>query len=237
MSSDLERKASELGAEITSSTTSTLNELKPLLRGWLHALATVIAVPLTIGLVARTMHDTPRMIAMLVYGIGMVQLYAVSALYHIGSWRGRWLRFIRNLDHANIFVMIAGTYTPLCVALLTGWLRLTALLTVWIAALTGILLTVLFTGQYRRVRTTLYVGMAVIPSVLTWEIVRALPLGATALLITGGLLYMLGALVYTAKRPNPLPRVFGFHEIFHVLVVGAGAAFAAAIWVWVVPYS
>src|SRR4051794_33996539 len=108
---------------------------KPLLRGWFHAIAAVGAVALTIVLAIITFGDLPRFIAMVVFGLSMVALYSVSAIYHMGSWEGRPRRVLRALDHSNIFLVIAGTYTPICVIVLSGWVRASLLAVIWILAL------------------------------------------------------------------------------------------------------
>lgn len=216
---------------------STRVELKPLLRGWIHAVATVAAIPLLIGLVARTAHDPARMVSMLVYGLGTIQLYAVSAVYHLGSWRGRWRARLRALDHANIFLMIAATYTPIGFTVLSGPLRVAVLLLIWALALTGMALTVSLLRRSRWLQTALYTGMGSIGVLLVGDLLNVLPLPAVGLIVAGGVLYISGAVVYALRWPDPIPHVFGFHEIFHVLVFGAGAAFATTIWVWVVPFS
>jgi hemolysin III len=209
---------------------------KPLLRGWLHAGAAVVSVLFTGVLVVRTWDDPPRMISMLVFGLSMVLLYGVSAVYHIGDWPPRTHRVLRALDHANIFVLIAGTYTALCFNVLGGWVRPVILSGVWAVAGAGTLLAIFRPGLSRGLGTIFYistgwVAVAALPALL--EALPGLPLW---LLAFGGLLYTLGALIYTLKRPNPFPRYFGFHEIFHLFVIAGSAVMAAVVWVWAIPY-
>lgn len=212
-------------------------ELKPLLRGWLHAGAAIAALPLTIALCWSCLHDTPRMYTLLIFGISMILLYAVSALYHIGRWRGRWYRFFQVFDHANIFVFIAATYTPFYYTLLGGWQRTVLLGAVWVMAATGVMLTVFKPRLPRPFKTSLYIlmgwcGLLALPTVLS-----LLPMSAVGLLILGGILYTIGGVIFALRWPDPFPRVFGFHEIFHLLVVAAGVVYILAIWFWVVPFS
>ncbi|HET9494677.1 MAG TPA: hemolysin III family protein, partial [Chloroflexia bacterium] len=115
---------------------------KPLLRGWSHALAAVASVVFTIVLAFVSAYDPPRMVSMIVFGASMVVLYTVSAVYHIGRWTPRVHRVLRSLDHANIFLLIAGTYTPICFNLLDGWFRVFMLATVWALAVAGMGLSV-----------------------------------------------------------------------------------------------
>lgn len=209
-------------------------EMKPLLRGWFHAAASVGALLVTIALLVKTYGNTASFIAALVFGLSMVVLYTVSSIYHLGTWQGRRERVLRAFDHANIFLLIAGTYTPICVNVLTGGLRVTMLVLIWGLAALGIG-SVLFTMHLPRwIMTGLYIGMGWVALIAMPEIVRQLPLPATLLLGAGGLLYTIGGVIYALRRPNPLPRIFGFHEIFHLFVIAGSSAFVAAIWVWVV---
>jgi hemolysin III len=211
-------------------------EMKPLLRGWFHAFAAVAAVAVTVYFLWQTRGDALRFVSLLIFGLTMVALYAVSAVYHIGSWRGRWRTFWRSLDHANIFLVIAGTYTPLCVNVLSGWVRSTVLGLIWTLALAGAAVSVFTLRLPRWAYTALYIGMGWVAVISLPQLVRLLPWPALALLFAGGILYTIGALVYGFKWPNPAPRVFGFHEIFHLFVIAGSAAFVATIWIFVVPF-
>src|SRR4029077_11394447 len=109
-------------------TNPTPQKVKPLLRGWSHALAAVASVFLTVLLCWLSRKDIPRMISILIFGLSMIELYAMSAVYHIITWGSAKRRVLRAIDHANIFVLIAGTYTPLCFNILTGWVRVSILI-------------------------------------------------------------------------------------------------------------
>ena len=209
---------------------------KPALRGWSHALALVGSVAATAALALRTREDAPRLLSMLVYGLSMIDLFAVSALYHLGRWEGRRRAIVRALDHANIFILIAGTYTPICVNVLSGWLRPTVLALIWALAIIGVAASVLTPSMPRRATVALYLGMGWAALIPAPRLAQALPGPAVALLLGGGLLYTAGAVVYARKWPDPAPRIFGFHEVFHLLVIAGSAAFLAAVWFWVLPF-
>ena len=210
--------------------------IKPLLRGWFHAVAAVGAVVLTIVLCWLSRGDTPRLISMLILGLSMIELYTVSATYHIGRWPERTRRVLRSLDHANIFVLIAGTYTPLCFNILDGWLRITILSIIWFLAVLGVAFSVLTLRLPRWVGASLYIGMGWVVVLALPAFLAVLPWIAVGTLVLGGVLYTIGAIVYARRWPNPFPRILGFHEIFHLFVIMGSVAFAACIWIWALPF-
>jgi hemolysin III len=211
-------------------------EGKPLLRGWIHAIAAVGAVITTVALCYRSYGDTPRMISMLVYGLSTIALYGGSAVYHIGRWKGAWHRWLRAVDHTNIHLHIAGTYTPLCFNLLSGWLRVGLLASIWTLALLGILRVVFRPPMPRWSATLLYMAMGWLAVPALPIFITAVPLGVLEGLFVSGLLFSLGAVVYARRRPDPFPRVFGYHELFHLLVVGGGLIVFGIIWTWALTY-
>lgn len=209
---------------------------KPLLRGWSHAIAVVAAVAATVALSWASRDDLPRLLSLLAYGLSLSALFATSALYHIGTWPGRWRTTLRAIDHANIFFVIAGTYTPICVNVLSGPLRVFMLATIWIVAAAGSIASVGTLRLPRWLSVGLYVGAGWLALIPAPSLVRLLPSGAIALLLGGGLLYTVGAVVYARRRPDPFPRTFGYHEVFHLCVIGGSAAFLTVIWIWVLPF-
>lgn len=212
------------------------DESKPLLRGWLHAVAALGAIIITVALCYRSYGDTPRLISMLVYGLSTIALYAGSAVYHIGRWKGVWHQRLRAIDHTNIHLQIAGTYTPLCFNLLSGWLRVALLASIWTLALLGILRVVFRPPMPRWSTTLVYMAMGWLAVPALPVLVTAVPLGAIEGLGAGGLLYTVGALVYARRRPNLFPRVFGYHELFHLLVVVGGLLVFGVVWTYAVTY-
>ena len=214
----------------------TPSRTKPLLRGWSHALATLGAAIFTVALCLRTLEDPLRLLSMLIFGLSMVELFAVSAIYHIGTWSPQVHRKLRAVDHANIFVLIAGTYTPLCFNVLEGWLRATILTAIWLLAIIGVALSAFATRLPRWITTSIYIGMGWASILALPALLAALPPEAVTLLFIGGMAYTAGGIIYALKKPNPFPRIFGFHEIFHLLVIIGAVIDAAVIWIWVIPY-
>ncbi len=201
--------------------------VKPRLRGWIHAGTAPVA--LVAGLVLTILAPAgAATVSTAVFGATAVLLFGCSAVYHRGTWSPRVAATLRRLDHANIFLLIAGTYTPLAVLLLPRDTATVLLTVVWSGALVGILMRVFWLGAPRWLYVPIYLALG-------WVAVWFLPdfsrSGSPAimwLVIAGGLAYTVGALVYATKWPNPSPRWFGYHEIFHVgTVVGYGCHFVA----------
>jgi hemolysin III len=198
---------------------------KPLLRGVSHEIAAGIALAGLVALVLLAPGPRARF-AGAVYGASLVALFAVSALYHRPTWSPRARLWMRRLDHSAIFLLIAGTYTPLCLLLGDGRSR-ALLAVVWAGAGLGIVRALVWPRAPRAVATALYLllGWAAVP--LVPAIARTLGMGPLLLLAAGGLLYSVGGIIYATRRPDPFPRVFGYHEIFHALVIAAaGLQFA-----------
>lgn len=211
-----------------------VGNVRPLLRGWFHAGAAVAALAYTAAACLLTWGDAPRFCSLLIFGLGMVELYTVSAIYHRGHWRSRAHNVLRAMDHSNIFVLIAATYTPLCFNLLLGWERWVILGLIWALAVAGVVTSTIAHNMPRWVNTVLYIVMGWLALLAFPRFLEVLPPASVGLLVLGGLLYTVGAVVYALKRPNPFPRVLGFHEIFHLFTIAAAIAFASVIWEWVV---
>jgi hemolysin III len=211
-------------------------KVKPLMRGWSHALAAVASIVLTVILCVLSRHDIPRMISMLIFGLSMIELYTVSAVYHIVTWSVAKRRVLRAIDHGNIFVLIAGTYTPLCFNILTGWLRITILAIIWTLALAGIVTSIFTVKLPRWATAALYVGMGWVVILAIPAFLAVLPWISIAILFLGGLLYTIGAVIYARKKPDPFPTIWGYHEVFHLFVILGSAAFVTCVWVWALPF-
>ncbi len=200
---------------------------KPLLRGVSHEIAAGVALAGLVALVLLAPGPRAR-VGALVYGVSLVALFSVSALYHRPTWSPRARLWMRRLDHSAIFLLIAGTFTPLCLLLGDARAR-TMLAVVWAGAGLGILRALVWPRAPRVLATALYVllGWAAVP--LVPAMYRELGAGSVVLLAVGGLVYSVGAVIYATRRPDPFPRVFGYHEVFHALVIAAaGLHFAVA---------
>jgi len=208
---------------------------RPRLRGYFHAGAAVVAALGGSYLVVLASDDRPRQLSMLVYGAGLTVLFAFSAVYHVHTWAPARRAILRRIDHANIFLLIAATYTPLAFNVLSGWWRVGILGAVWGVALVGVGTAVAGVQLRRWVRAGLYVGTGWIAVAALGEISAALPWPAIGLIVTGGALYSVGALLYARKWPDPWPRVFGYHEIFHLLTIAAAVAFYVVVLVYLLP--
>ncbi len=194
---------------------------KPLLRGVSHEIAAAVALSAWVGL-ALAARSSPGRAAAHVYGASLFALFAVSALYHRPTWPPRARLMMRRLDHSAIFLLIAGTYTPMCLVL-GGRLGSALLAVAWGGAALGVVQSVLWPRAPRALVAVVYVALG-------WVVVPVLPalraeLGAwgVALLALGGVVYSMGAVVYATRRPDPFPRVFGYHEVFHAMVIAAAA--------------
>jgi len=200
---------------------------KPRLRGRLHEVAFFVAIPAGLVLVILAPGPVARTAA-IIYWLSLLSQFGVSASYHLGRWSARTHERMRRLDHSTIFLLIAGTYTPFCLLALQGTASRVLLAVVWIGACVGIV-TKLFRTDLNVLSGFLYLGLGWAAIFLMPSLIHSLTTVELILLIAGGLLYSLGALVLATKWPNPFPDTFGFHEIWHAATIGAAACLFAAI--------
>ena len=209
-------------------------ELIPLLRGRLHVYAFWGALVAASALIALAPSGTARA-ACAIYGAALCALFAVSALYHRWRWNPRWRPLLRRLDHSTIHIFIAASTTPLALLVLSGDLRTFVLVCAWVGALGGVILSVAWIDAPRTLVSLSYVLVGWAALVGIPQMLDRLPATPLLLLAAGALLYIAGAAVYATPRPNPWPRVFGFHEVFHGLVVAAAIAHFITMARWIVP--
>lgn len=203
-------------------------------RGMLHGGAAVLSL---IGAILLAFQPStwPGRIAVVVFGLGLVSLYTTSSLYHSIPWRERWKKRMQRLDHSMIFVLIAASYTPVAMFALDGWLRIAALSVPWAVALVGISQQAFFPRDRNTFGIALMTSLGWIALVLMWPIAQAAGTSAVVLIATSGVLYTVGMVMLVTNRPVLWPRVFSYHELFHVLVVTASALHFAATWRYLVP--
>lgn len=207
----------------------TAHELpKPRFRGVSHQYAffASLITGAVLVLVAPTRKATT---AAAIYAASVSGLFGASALYHRITWRPATRRWMRRLDHSMIFVLIAGTYTPFGLLVLHGPLASVVLAVVWGGALAGVALKLAWVDAPKWLMAGIYLALGWVGAATMPQLMSRAGVGAVALLAVGGVLYSAGAVIYALRRPDPSPRVFGYHEIFHVLVIAAAAAHYAAI--------
>jgi hemolysin III len=212
------------------------DELRPLLRGLSHAYAFWVALVAAIVLTALAPAGAARAAA-IVYGIGLCALFAASGTYHRWRWNPRWRPLLRRIDHSTIFVFIAASYTPVALLVMHGTLRWAILVAVWAGALGGVVLSVAWITAPRVLSAVCYLALGWVSVIAIPQMVERLDVAPLVLLGAGGVLYSVGAIVYATKRPNPWPSTFGFHEVFHALVILAAAVQFVALAGWVFPQA
>ena len=213
----------------------TLGRMQNPVRGGLHGAAAVASVVGLINLVARTIDNRPSMWSMVFFGVSLVALYTTSSLYHSVPWNRTWKKRMQRLDHSMIFVLIAGSYTPIAYNVLTGRWRLITLGVVWGIAAIGIGQKLFFPSVRTWFSITLQTTMGWFAVVPIAEIARRLPVSALVFLFVGGMSYTVGMVIFSTRRPRLFPRVFSYHEVFHVLVIVGSLAHYLVVWLWVVP--
>jgi hemolysin III len=213
-----------------------LEDVIPRLRGVLHAYAFWFAAVAAGVLVALAPTDRAR-VAAGIYGAGLCALFAASALYHRWRWHPRWRPLLRRLDHSTIYLFIASTTTPIALLVLSGTVQVVVLASVWAGAALGIAFALAWIDAPRLLvaGTYLAVGWAGVVSVP--QLLRVLGAAPFVLFLVGGILYSVGATIYAIRRPDPWPRTFGFHELFHLLVIAAAVVHFIAMAAWVVPHA
>jgi hemolysin III len=209
-------------------------EVIPLLRGRLHLHALWVAAAAAVVLVAIAPTGRAR-VAALIYGVGLCALFGASALYHRWPGSPRVKPLLRRIDHSTIFVFIAASYTPVGLLVLEPPLSGIVLAAAWTAAAAGVTMSIAWIDAPRWLQALTYVGTGWIAVIAMPELYQGAGVAPFVLFAVGGAVYSLGAFVYARRRPDPWPRVFGFHEVFHALVIAAAIVHFVAIAGWVIP--
>ena len=213
-----------------------LQTVRPHLRGWLHAGTFPLSVAFGVVMVVMAPGSRART-AVAVFAVSAALLFGVSALYHRGHWSPRVKVVLKRLDHANIFLIIAGSYTPFAVLLLPAGPARTLLWIVWSGAIGGVAFRVFWVGAPSWLYVPVYVALGWVAVAYLPQFLRGGGPAVVTLVILGGVFYTLGGLVYGIKRPNPSPRWFGFHEVFHALTVIAFVLHCVGVGVSLLSYS
>jgi hemolysin III len=222
-------------ADAKASAAEQIAKVKPRLRGVSHEYAFFVSLVLGVGLILLA-KGTEARLAVAIYAVSLSALFGVSALYHVHHWeRPSARQWMRRLDHTMIFFLIAGTVTPFALLVMEPPLSTALLVAVWGGALAGTIVELLWTSSPKWISATVYVAVGLIGAIGFPAIIAETGVGAGILIAGGGLLYVCGAVVYAVGRPDPSPAVFGYHEIFHVLVIAAAAAHFAAIALYALP--
>ena len=207
---------------------------RPRLRGLSHELAFFASLPLAAALALETRTASGR-IAAIAYAVAVAFMFGASGLYHRITWSKRWRIRMRKIDHAGIYGLIAGSYTPIGLLVLHGSWRLVILSVVWGGAAAAILLKVCWVDAPKWLAAAIGIGLGWVGVLVLPQVATRVGLTACLLIVGGGLLYTAGGLVYAFRRPDPAPTVFGYHELFHALVIGAVALQYGSIAFFVLP--
>ena len=240
MVEDLRKGAERMGERLETARDAAVDAIaavKPKLRGVSHEWAFFISLFLGAALIFAA--KTPKAtLAVAIYAVSLSALLGTSALYHRVNWtRPNVRRWMRRLDHSMIFFLIAGTYTPFALLVLNGPLADAILVVVWIGAIAGAIVEMVWIEHPKWVGALIYLALGWVAVAAFPELWNSMGVPGTLLLAAGGLLYTAGAVVYATQRPNPNPRVFGYHEVFHAFVILAAAAHFAAIAFFALPAS
>ncbi len=222
-----------------ASTPSALAEampVKPRLRGVSHQYAFFVSLGCGVGLILAASGGRAR-VAAAIYAVAVSGLLGTSALYHRVTWRPKARRWMRRLDHSMIFVLIAGTYTPVALLALKGALASTILIVLWAGALGGVIFKLAWIDAPKWLFAIVYVLLGLVTAAVFGELPAAIGwLGAIGIAL-GGALYLTGAVIYASEKPNPWPKVFGYHEVFHAFVLAAAGLHYAVIAFAVLPHG
>lgn len=210
-------------------------KIKDPVSGFTHLGGALLSVAGLVGLIyaALSRGSVYRVVSFSVFGAALILLYTASAVYHLLRVSGRGGRVLRQLDHMMIYVLIAGTYTPFCLVSLRGPWGWSLLASIWGLAMAGIVMKVFWLEAPRWLYTSLYAAMGWAIVIAAYPLVHSVSLDGLGWLFAGGLFYSIGAVLYATKWPNPLPNIFGFHEIWHILVLAGSLSHFWAVFRYV----
>ncbi len=209
----------------------TLGKMQNPIRGFLHGTAAVAAVVGLFVLLERAWGNAAAAAGALIFGIALLAMFVVSSLYHSVPWGAAWKDRLQRIDHSMIFLLVAGTFTPVAIATVDGVLLAVLLSALWVTALAGIILKVSMPNVKTSLSVTLQLAMGWSALILMPWVLSRLGWEAAVLIALGGLCYTAGTVIFMSKRPQLFPRTFSYHELFHVLVIaGSSLHFLAVLW-------
>jgi hemolysin III len=214
-----------------------LAKLREPVNGLTHFFAALVSALGLILLIALGWHSLIKEISLSVYGLSLILLFAASATYHMVKANPAIIAVLRKLDHSAIFLLIAGTYTPFCVLMFTGFWKWGLLGIIWLLAFIGIAVKMITVNAPRWLHASIYIAMGWLCMAAIGEMVRVLPQGAIIWLIIGGVVYTLGAIIYITKTLDFWPGKFGFHEVWHIFVILGALAHFIAIAAYIAPHA
>lgn len=220
-------------AQLPGTSSEATDPPRPMMRGVLH-LCVAVAAPFGMVLLLLLADSPRRYVGAAIFATSLLLLYASSANYHLAPWPDRLHRVWKRVDHSMIFVLIAGTYTPFCLVVLDNAWGIPMLSVIWSLAALGALLKIVRPDAPRWLGVGLYMALGWIGIIPVVQVVSSLAPPAILLMILGGAMYSIGGVVYARRRPDPWPRVFGYHEVFHAFVIAGSAIHFAVVATWVV---
>jgi hemolysin III len=212
-------------------------KLREPVNGLTHFFAAIVAALGLVSLIVLGWHSLIKEISLSVYGTSLVLLFAASATYHMVKAKPGIIAVLRKIDHSAIFLLIAGTYTPFCALMFTGFWKWGLLGIIWLLAIIGIVVKIFISNAPRWLHAGVYIVMGWLCMTAIGEMLRVLPPGAIIWLITGGIIYTLGAIIYITKALDFWPGKFGFHEVWHIFVILGALAHFVAIAGYIAPHT
>jgi len=205
--------------------------------GFSHLISAIVAIVCSIWLIRHSINygTSSHILSFSVFCISLILLYLSSAVYHLSFAKPETIRVLRKIDHMMITIFIAGCYTPICLIALKESFGVPLLIAIWIIALLGAIKDLYWTNAPRWVRVGLYLVMGWLAVIALPQLITVLPSGAISLIVAEGIIYTLGAVIYATKWPNPVPEVFGFHEIWHLFVMAGSACHFLLIALYLLP--
>lgn len=213
----------------------TTTAVRPRLRGWSHAIATPFAVVAGVMLWRSAGGGVAQRVSVMVFAVCLVGLFGVSSLYHVPNWDSHVRDVLRRFDVAMIVIFMAASFTPIGVHALSGTWRTWSIGLAWVIAIVGAVVAASPLRGPRWLTAAAYVALGSLGVIPLTRMMSALPWQGTGLLVLGGVFYVVGAVVYARRSPDPWPLWFGYHEIFHLLVLAGGTAHYVAVWRYVLP--